>query len=50
MPSTWLSVCFCMLVPVLWDGWEGSDVGDGAVEGGFGAGGFGTEESVHGAR
>jgi len=36
------------LVCRVWGGfWGRADVGDGAVEGGFGRGVFGAEETVH---
>lgn len=50
MLSTWLSVCLGVSGSFCGGGMGEADVGDGAVEGGFGAGGFGTEKSVHDGR
>lgn len=47
MPSTWLSVCLGVRGRGL-ERWRGmTNVGDGAVEGGFGTSVFGAEEAVH---
>jgi len=47
MPSTWPSVCVDVSRHFVGGGMRRTDVGDGAVEGGFGAGVFGAEEAVH---